>query len=554
MAHHEEGLAHKLRSLLPLSRQATFQIRLTIHDVTNIPFVQGSFALRWKFRSAKGGGSGVSSRPSLSRTTTLLQPTATQTSRGRGDDVAAASDADSIQHNGTSKPPYTSAEKGKGKAASFSDDVDENGILADSMISSTTGSLSPGGESLRAETPNGTSVSNGSSTPTIGRSTHLSEKGCTPYTPLKDHAVVWEETVEVRTDIKIRKETGDLQPCELKLELRERSVRPSAHVGTPDPIAITRFGSLDLNLAEYADLGPVTRRYLLRESNTNATLKLTIEATRIGGEKVYNVPPLQKGQEVAGVAGVLASDHLKPMLNLYNNSSQPLLRSSTPNGLLPSSRPHISLSKTSIRGSQRSLGNFVTDNAQQTAGNIIEAMFNPWPTSSTTPSPFTIFIPSHNAAASTSASASVSGTNSIRPSTAETQLTQGEDAESLAISHSDMESSVEHHGVNGKPPSKLTATQTSAASGTPRVGWWQRLGGSHTNLTKIRPSTPPIVVVPVMAGIRNTGRKSTDSGVSGVSGISASLSVPSRRRMSSTRGDTSWTDVGDYSRLSTPNA
>ncbi len=59
--------------------------------------------------------------------------------------------------------------------------------------------------------------------------------------------------------------------------------------GTLDPNKWTRFGVLELNLAEYADLGPVTRRYLLTASNTNATLKLTIEATHISGEKVYNV-------------------------------------------------------------------------------------------------------------------------------------------------------------------------------------------------------------------------------------------------------------------------
>ena len=36
-----------------------------------------------------------------------------------------------------------------------------------------------------------------------------------------------------------------------------------------------RFGVVYLNLAEYVDVGPVTRRHLLRESKTNATLQVS---------------------------------------------------------------------------------------------------------------------------------------------------------------------------------------------------------------------------------------------------------------------------------------
>ncbi|KAG8859752.1 hypothetical protein FRB96_004326 [Tulasnella sp. 330] len=565
MAHHDDGLGHKLRSLLPLSRHATFSIRLTIHDVTNIPFVQGSFAVRWKFRSVKGGGGrSSSSRPELSRTSTsmtLMTSTTTQATRRGADnetDAATPSDVESIWRNRAIKP-LTSAEKGKAKAAD--EDVDENGVMVESMISEASG-ISHGESLVSGGTSHGISISNGSSTTlTNGRGTDSAEKGCTAYNALEDHSVLWDQTVEVRADMKIRKDTRDLQPCELKLELRERSVRPSASAGTPEVPVITRFGILDLNLAEYAGLGPVTRRYLLGESNTNATLKLTIEAMHTGGEKIYKVPPLQKGQQVAGVAGVLASDHLKPMLHLYNNASQPLLRSSTPNGLLPSSRPHLLHAKTSLRGSQRSLGGFVSDNAQQTAENVIEAIFNPWPSASSIPSPFTIFTPPHTAAPSISASASASGSNSIRHSergsTAGTQITQAEDTESLAVSHSDMESSVDQHGTNGKAYSNLSASQTSSttpANGAPQVGWWRRLGGSHANLAKTRSATPPMVIVPGMAGITNPHRRSTDSAISGTS---ASLGVPGRMRMSSSRADSSssaWTDVADYSLLPTPTA
>lgn len=44
--------------------------------------------------------------------------------------------------------------------------------------------------------------------------------------------------------------------------------------GDPDAPQHPRIGVVYLNLAEYADAGKVTRRYLLRQSKTNATLKV----------------------------------------------------------------------------------------------------------------------------------------------------------------------------------------------------------------------------------------------------------------------------------------
>lgn len=51
--------------------------------------------------------------------------------------------------------------------------------------------------------------------------------------------------------------------------------------GDPDAPQNPRLGAVYLNLAEYADAGSVTRRYLLRESKTNATLKVRLSPTNI---------------------------------------------------------------------------------------------------------------------------------------------------------------------------------------------------------------------------------------------------------------------------------
>ena len=91
----------------------------------------------------------------------------------------------------------------------------------------------------------------------------------TQWAPLKAYTVKGEHDVSVVVQMDVHRETGDLLPCELKLVAMQRVVH-----GDPNAPHQPRLGAVYLNLAEYACQGPVTRRYLLRESKTNATLKV----------------------------------------------------------------------------------------------------------------------------------------------------------------------------------------------------------------------------------------------------------------------------------------
>lgn len=51
--------------------------------------------------------------------------------------------------------------------------------------------------------------------------------------------------------------------------------------GDPDAPRNPRVGSIYLNLAQYVSAGIVTRRYLLRQSKTNATLKVRSPVVRL---------------------------------------------------------------------------------------------------------------------------------------------------------------------------------------------------------------------------------------------------------------------------------
>ncbi|KAG8902720.1 hypothetical protein FRC01_009488 [Tulasnella sp. 417] len=349
------------------------------------------------------------------------------------------------------------------------------------------------------------------------------QKGCTDYVPLKDHTVRWNHTVDVNVDFKIKRETHELMPCELKLVLQERLSPNGTTTTSLEPVAPTRFGIARINLAEYADRGPVTRRYLLDQSNTNAQLKLTVHAERVSGDKNYKVPDLKKGQAVAGVAGVLANDPLRNFMNFsdVSASSQPGIspRPSSPRSLNGSTtdlkRPGTVRNKPSFAStnSQLNLHRWLVDPSQHSAENIIEAIFNPTPTSSTSPSPFTYYVPAPSP-----------GIRTARPSTGTTLHSMDESSkESESLDGSSIDHSVES-GVSGMDELSMSQTQHNGR------GWWSRLNK--------KPATP------------STGRKS--------SADSASIALPSPTRLNSEASGASatsaWTDVANYPIPTTPAA
>jgi len=49
----------------------------------------------------------------------------------------------------------------------------------------------------------------------------------------------------------------------------------------------TVFGTIDIDLAAFAGRGKTRRRFLLRGSRTNATIKLTVDMKWVGGEELW---------------------------------------------------------------------------------------------------------------------------------------------------------------------------------------------------------------------------------------------------------------------------
>ena len=295
MSDRDERITHKLLSILPLGKHATFRVTLTIHDVSNIPFQSGSFALSWKFKAIRNKRRDTQRKNSASRVPT-------DEDDDDDDDTEAGSSRTSFESKDDLRFKITPLEKGKKKMSP----LEAERTLTPGMMMS--GGQSRYGQFLSPAPPPITPpvVAPIYAQPTRANTTSQkvddAQKGSTEFAPLNNHAVRWDHTVQVVVPFKIKRDSHELMPADLKLVLQEVSfliaknaslayiyeqqALPTASVDHLHPI---RFGVLSLDLAEYADRGPVTRRYLLHESRTNATLKLTIEATHVSGDKNYKV-------------------------------------------------------------------------------------------------------------------------------------------------------------------------------------------------------------------------------------------------------------------------
>ena len=250
------GLRTQLGSLLP--KHALFQVHLHIEQLSNVPLVGGQFGVRWKFRHVHNS-SGILAK---------------------------------MKHRSVSSPSVVAAKKDKGKGRMEPQIEIVNEDPAD-MRSSSDGDIAEHTQALGVQT-NGSAVygqyltASPPQTPPLLTDTssisqpaspaakdhHHEGRGITHWTPLKNYNVQWDYNVNTIVQMDIHRETGDLLPCELKLVVVQRVIQ--GDLNSPQR---PRLGAVYLNLAEYASAGPVTRRYLLRESKTNATLKVRIPFT-----------------------------------------------------------------------------------------------------------------------------------------------------------------------------------------------------------------------------------------------------------------------------------
>jgi len=263
------GIRAHLGHLLP--RHALFRAKIVVHQLSSVPFVGGEFGVRWKF---KGIQAPHGQKQGLLDRVKSRNGSRAPSDKGKGredgtienmqDVLSPTEPTDATIHRVPSSMHPSSSVSSRSSAAAQSQHLSVgwgSTPSSSSLLPSTNSSVITLAPSTIDDTHVSPSAIPISSTPA---------RGMTPYLKLKDHSVVWSQTLEPVLKFDIDRETFQVLPNPLKLVVMQR-VNPDDPFGSPQN---PRLGAVYLNLAEYIKQGNVERRYLLKESKTNATLKV----------------------------------------------------------------------------------------------------------------------------------------------------------------------------------------------------------------------------------------------------------------------------------------
>ena len=285
------GIRAQLGHLLP--RHAYFRARVIIHEISSVPFVGGEFAVRWKFKGVQANQGSKQKLLERVKGRTENRPAHANEHEGRGEDKRlgmkspglpeddghikilrsqSGVNLESYSASGASvrTTPRPSLPGSVSTVSSHSSDVSDS-----TCLTSDWGHLSATGIAPVASSSSSTMMpvpgSSGTNTPaTFDTGNMAPARGATSFLPLKDHSVRWSQTLDTSLKFDIDRETSHILPNPLKLVVYQRVIPGQAHGNPQNP----RLGAVYLNLAEYVGHGSVERRYLLKESKTNAILKV----------------------------------------------------------------------------------------------------------------------------------------------------------------------------------------------------------------------------------------------------------------------------------------
>ncbi|GJJ14743.1 hypothetical protein Clacol_009010 [Clathrus columnatus] len=446
--HTTESRFTHLRDFLPFQKHAIFRVDLLIHELQSVPFISGEFRIKWKFEDLQA----VSSD-----------------GRPLGFGRALALKLEKRKNN--------NERKGKQKLVVLegsSLDLEKNPAIGSSpQIPILDLPESPNPSPPPLPQRQNSTHSHLSNDPQSSSSNAVefnnTTRGYTPYLPLQNFKVIFESQINAAVQMTIEKETLALLPSRLKLTVMQHVI--PGDLGAPlNP----RLGHIELNLAEYANVGPITRRYLLRRSKVNALLKLTLTVVQISGEKNYRAPPLRKQEIKAN------------LMDFVNNGKPPsphvliLRRRSVPkkrwrNGRAPDFTPADPTTTATTTTTDPLFLKPKVPRQPNSTEMLVEAIFNPFPTSSHTPSPFTYHatydplpkLVKNDSSNSTSEGLGTDGTS----------RGSFDSSQHISVSGSDLG----HDGAS----STGAASVSGHSSGKP---WWRRRIGQHS-----RPTTPSLL-------------------------------------------------------------
>ncbi|KAK4051128.1 hypothetical protein OIV83_002949 [Microbotryomycetes sp. JL201] len=137
-------------------------------------------------------------------------------------------------------------------------------------------------------------------------------KGSTTLIPLRNHTCTFQREVHCPVAIPVKAVAGTQHKYQLQSSVVKLSVRQEV-MGDDGAKTETKAGDVWLDLSQFATPAgakrsePRARRYLLKESKTNATLRVTVTMEFLSGEADFVAPPLRSGQVNTGTKSSVAS-------------------------------------------------------------------------------------------------------------------------------------------------------------------------------------------------------------------------------------------------------
>jgi hypothetical protein len=96
---------------------------------------------------------------------------------------------------------------------------------------------------------------------------------------VKDHTVTWNTEFVFETNISLGRD-NILNPCELTISIKQE---------TNEGKTSEKIGSVVLNLSEFAGERMVTKKLLLRDSNVNSILRISLDMKLLKGDPSFLV-------------------------------------------------------------------------------------------------------------------------------------------------------------------------------------------------------------------------------------------------------------------------
>ncbi|EKD04618.1 hypothetical protein A1Q2_01078 [Trichosporon asahii var. asahii CBS 8904] len=196
-------------------------------------------------------------------------------------------------------------------------------------------------------------------------------KGTIPPAPVRAHAVAWEYAIQhvLRLPLGKAVPTADVSLSRLPASQKTnpRKMLPILGHGPMSDSSLrlevlqvhngeregTVLGHVNVDLAPFADQGPTARRYLLMNSRTNATLRISVDMRCIGGDTQWITPPFAEGHltdltDLTGREEEYAELQLMPTRSISSTASDSSRASKASRPSFRSTRSNISLNQQQV--------------------------------------------------------------------------------------------------------------------------------------------------------------------------------------------------------------